>query len=70
MIRFGSDWEERGMKRKRHSSGEIINKLREAEMLIQKDQEIPEACRKIGVTPQTYYLYGLLPLCKRNIRTA
>ena len=58
------------MKRKRHSSEEIINKLREAEILIQKGQEVPQACRQIGVTPQTYYLYGLLPLCKRNFRTA
>ena len=43
------------MKRKRHSSEEIINKLREAEILIQKGQEVPHVCRQIDVTPQTYY---------------
>jgi len=43
------------MKRKRHSSEEIINKLREAEILIQKGQEVPRVCRAIGVTPQSYY---------------
>ena len=42
------------MKRKRHSSEEIIHKLREAEILIQKGQEVPQVCRAIGVTPQTY----------------
>ena len=43
------------MKHKRHSSEEIINKLREAEILIQKGQEVPQVCRAIGVTPQSYY---------------
>ncbi len=55
MIRFSLDREERGMKRKRHSPEEVINKLREAEILIQKGQEVPQACRQIGVTAQTYY---------------
>ena len=55
MIRSGPDFEERGLKRKRHSSEEIINKLREAEILIQKGQEVPRVCRAIGVTPQSYY---------------
>jgi len=43
------------MKHKRHSSEEIINKLREAEILIQKGQEVSQVCRAIGVTPQSYY---------------
>jgi transposase-like protein len=54
-MRSGPDFEERGMKRKRHSSEEIINKLREAEILIQKGQEVPRVCRAIGVTPQSDY---------------
>jgi hypothetical protein len=58
------------MKGKRHSSEEIIQKLREAEVLLQKGQGAAQACRQIGVTEQTYYLYGLLPLGKRNFRTA
>ena len=45
MIGFSLDREERGMKRKRHSPEEVINKLREAEILIQKGQEVPRACR-------------------------
>ena len=43
------------MKRKRHSAEEIIQKLREAEVLLQKGQGVAQACRQIGVTEQTYY---------------
>jgi putative transposase len=34
---------------------QIINKLREAEVLISQGNTIAEASRKIGVTEQTYY---------------
>jgi len=34
---------------------QIINKLREAEVLISQGSTIGEASRKIGVTEQTYY---------------
>jgi hypothetical protein len=53
------------MKRKRHSAEQIISKLREAEVLLEKGQPVPQVCRELGVTAQTYYLYGLLPLCNR-----
>jgi len=43
------------MKRKRHSAYRIISKLREAEILLQKGQTVPQVCRQLGVTPQTYY---------------
>ena len=43
------------MKRKRDSAEEIIQKLREAEVLLQKGQGVAQACRQIGVTEQTYY---------------
>jgi predicted transcriptional regulator YheO len=58
------------MKRKRDSAEQIISKLREAEVLLQKGQAVPQVCRQLGVAAQTYYLYGLLPLGKRNFRTA
>ncbi len=56
MIRFvtGREEEER-MKRKRHSAEQIISKLREAEVLLQKGQAVPQVCRQLGVTAQTYY---------------
>jgi len=40
---------------KKHGAEEIIRKLREAEVELSKGTGIPEVCRKIGVTEQTYY---------------
>ncbi|KSV18856.1 transposase [Dehalococcoides mccartyi] len=34
---------------------QIINKLREAKLILNQGATVPEACRKIGVTDQTYY---------------
>ncbi len=42
------------MKRIRHTSEQIIHKLREAEIRIQRGQSVPQVCRQIGVTAQTY----------------
>jgi len=43
------------MAKKSHSPEMIINKLREAEVLLNQGANIGEASRKIGVTEQTYY---------------
>ena len=43
------------MVRKAFKPEQIINKLREAEVLISQGSTIGEASRKIGVTEQTYY---------------
>jgi len=43
------------MVKKSHSPEQIINKLREAEILLNQGATISEASRKIGVTEQTYY---------------
>ena len=43
------------MAKKSHSPELIINKLREAEILLNKGSTVSEASRKIGVTEQTYY---------------
>ena len=43
------------MVKKRHSAEQIISKHREAEVLLAKGTKIPQVCRKIGVTDQTYY---------------
>jgi len=53
------------MPRKRHTAEQIISKLREAEVELAKGQTTGEVVRKLGITEQTYYLYGLLPHCKR-----
>ncbi len=43
------------MPRKRFSAEEIVNKLREAEVLISQGQTIAQACKQIEITDQTYY---------------
>ena len=43
------------MAKKSHSPELIINKLREAELLLNQGSTVSEASRKIGVTEQTYY---------------
>jgi len=43
------------MPRKRYTPEQIISKLREAEVLLSQGQTTGLACKKIGVTEQTYY---------------
>ncbi len=43
------------MVKKSHSPEQIINTLREAEILLNQGANVGEASRKIGVTEQTYY---------------
>ena len=43
------------MPRKRFKTEEIIQKLREAEVLLSQGKNVAEACRQIGVTDQTHY---------------
>ena len=43
------------MPRKRYSAAEIVNKLREAEVLIAQDHSVAQVCKQLGVADQTYY---------------
>ncbi len=43
------------MPKKRHSTEEIIGKLREVEVLVGRGGTLGDAVRSIGVTDQTYY---------------
>ena len=43
------------MSRKRFSIEQIINHLREAEVLLSQGQTVGEICRWIGVSEQSYY---------------
>jgi hypothetical protein len=40
---------------KGHSAEQIISKLREAEVLLAPGTKLPQICRGLGVTEQTYY---------------
>ncbi len=43
------------MARIRHSTEQVINKLREAEVLLSQGAKVPEAARQLGVTVHSYY---------------
>jgi len=43
------------MARRSYTPERIINKLREAEVLLSQGSTVGEATRKIGITEQTYY---------------
>jgi len=43
------------MARRSYGPEQIINKLREAEVLISQGSTVGEAARRLGVTEQTYY---------------
>ena len=43
------------MNGKRHTPEQIIHKLRQAEVELGQGSTVPQVCKKIGVTEQTYY---------------
>ena len=43
------------MPRKKHTPEQVINKLREAEVVLVQGRTVAEASRQIGVTEQTFY---------------
>ena len=43
------------MPRRRFAADQIIQHLREAEVLLSQGKTIAEVCKKIGITDQTYY---------------
>ena len=43
------------MPRKRHTSEQIIHKLREAEVELGKGMSLKVVCKKLEITEQTYY---------------
>ncbi len=45
------------MARKKYTAEQIINHLREAEILISQGKSVRETSRQIGITEQTYYLW-------------
>jgi len=43
------------MSQKRHSVDQIIAKLRKADVELGKGKKVPEVCKLISITEQTYY---------------
>jgi putative transposase len=67
--------------KKRYTETQIVTKLRQADVLIGKGTSVPEVCREIDVSQQTYYRWrqkygGMSPemvkelkeLQKQNVR--
>jgi len=43
------------MSQKRHSVDQVISKLRSADVELGKGKKVPEVCKKLEITEQTYY---------------
>ncbi len=41
--------------KKKHSEPQIVAKLRQADVLIGQSKSVPEVCREIEISQQTYY---------------
>lgn len=59
--------------KKKHSGTEIVGKLRQADVLIGQGKIIPDVCREIGITQQTYYRWrtkygGMSPDMVKQLR--
>ena len=52
---------------------QIIEKLRQADVALGKGQKVPEACKSLGITEQTYYRWrqkygGMAPDLAKQLR--
>jgi len=61
------------MKRTRHTTDQIIEKLRQADVALGKGQKVPEVCKALAITEQTYYRWrqkygGMSPEMTRQLR--
>ena len=41
--------------KKRHSAEQVVAKLREADIQLGKGLRVPEVCKQLGISEQTYY---------------
>ena len=61
------------MKQKRHTTDQIIEKLRRADVELGKGQKVPEVCKSLEITEQTYYRWrqkygGMAPEMAKELR--
>ncbi len=62
------------MKKTRHTADQIIEKLRQADVALGKGQKVPEVCRALEITEQTYYRWrqkygGMAPDLAKQMRS-
>jgi len=61
------------MKKTRHTTDQIIEKLRQADVALGKSQKVPEICKAFQITEQTYYRWrqkygGMAPEMTKQLR--
>ena len=62
------------MKQKRHTVNQVIAKLRRADVLLGKGTKVPEVCKQLEITEQTYYRWrqkvgGMQPEMAKELKT-
>jgi len=58
----------------RHSAEQIVAKLRQADVELGKGLKVPEVCKALGISEQTYYRWrtkygGMAPEMARQMKT-
>lgn len=61
------------MKQQRHSVEQIIAKLRRADVELGKNRKVPEVCKMLEITEQTYYRWrqkygGMAPSMAKELK--
>ena len=62
------------MKRNRHTTEQIIEKLRQADVSLGKKHKVPEICKALEITEQTYYRWrqkygGMAPEMTKELKS-
>ena len=62
------------MKHKRHSVDQIVSKLRKADVELGKGKKVPEVCKGLEITEQTYYRWrqkygGMQPVMVKQLKS-
>ena len=54
------------MPQKRHTVDQIVAKLRKADVELGKGKKVPEVCKLLEITEQTYYLKTTFSFSKKS----
>lgn len=59
--------------KQRHSAEQIVSKLREADVALGKGLKVPQVCKELGISEQTYYRWrqkygGMAPAVARQLK--
>ena len=60
--------------KKRHSTEQIVSKLRQADVELGKGLNVPEVCKQLGISEQTYYRWrqkygGMQPVMVKQLKS-